>query len=283
MHALSQIPAFSLYGEDDPFPDVVHCEGFSARAPIYGWQILPHRHGQIAQVFVVDDGVVDAQVDGVSYLLTDAMFLYVPEHCVHGFNFQPDTDGAVLSFPLALVRTIAPQTADLVAALAQPVSGVMSAQLGGLITSLRAMTAMPSALRAQALVGLAHCVLALIAQARLDGQDDDLRPVSARMQKLDALIAAHLADGWTASDYASALAISTGHLSRICRTATGVSAATYLEQKLMTEACRMLAFTLFPVSEIGYRLGYADPSYFSKRFRAVLKLTPTAYRAQFSQ
>lgn len=282
MRNIASIPAFSLYGEDDPFPDVVHCEGFSARAPIYGWQILPHRHGQIAQLFFVTDGLTDASVDGAPYRLTNGAFLYVPEHCVHGFMFKPDTEGAVLSFPLALVRTIAPHNNDIVAALSKPIFGTMSARLAQLTHALRDVVNTPSPFRVQAVVGLAHSVLALLAEARLEQIDDDLRPVSARMLALDMLIVEHMGDNWSAADYANALSISTGHLSRVCRTATGVGAATYLEQKLMTEACRMLAFTLFPISEIGYRLGYSDPSYFSKRFRAVRRVTPTDYRAQFA-
>lgn len=283
MQDLFGIPAFSLYGENKPFPDVVHCEGFAARAPIYGWQIAPHRHGQMAQIFVLRSGQAQASVDGQTHLLTAGMVLFVPEHCVHGFVFQPGTEGAVFSFPLAVLRSIAPQTADLTAALAQPISGVMDAPMADVARHLQALTASQGAFRAAALIGLAHGFLAMIAQLRDVAQAGALRPVPARMARFDALIAQHMADGWSPCDYARALAITTGQLSRICRAATGTSASAYLEQKLMVEACRMLAFTLFPVSEIGYRLGYSDPSYFSKRFRALRQLTPSAYRAQFSQ
>ncbi|WP_239017514.1 AraC family transcriptional regulator [Paenirhodobacter huangdaonensis] len=36
------------------------------------------------------------------------------------------------------------------------------------------------------------------------------------------------------------------------------------------------------MAEIGYRLAFDDPAYFSRRFRAVRGLTPSDYRAQFS-
>ena len=48
----------------------------------------------------------------------------------------------------------------------------------------------------------------------------------------------------------------------------------------MGEASRLLAFTRLPMSEIGYRLGFDDPSHFSKRFRAARGLAPSAYRRQ---
>jgi AraC family transcriptional regulator, transcriptional activator of pobA len=91
-----------------------------------------------------------------------------------------------------------------------------------------------------------------------------------------------MADGWGAADYAAALAMTPGQLSRICRAAAGTGAAAYIETATLTEACRLLAFTRMPVAEVGYRLGYADPSYFSRRFRARLSETPTDYRARIA-
>ena len=48
----------------------------------------------------------------------------------------------------------------------------------------------------------------------------------------------------------------------------------------MEEACRLLAFTALPVSQVGYRLGYGDPSYFTRRFTRLQGQTPSAYRAR---
>ncbi|MEY8841909.1 helix-turn-helix transcriptional regulator, partial [Cribrihabitans sp. XS_ASV171] len=103
-----------------------------------------------------------------------------------------------------------------------------------------------------------------------------------RLAQFDTLIARHMSEGWTASDYAAALSITAGHLSRLCRTATGRGATAYIEQARIEEACRLLAFTRLPVSEIGFRLGFADPSYFSKRFRNARDQTPSAYREGFA-
>ena len=56
----------------------------------------------------------------------------------------------------------------------------------------------------------------------------------------------------------------------------------FLETAAMTEACRLIAFTRLPVAEVGYRLGYTDPPYFSRRFRARMGESPSAYRARVS-
>lgn len=271
----AQIPAFGLYGEVNPLPDVVHCEAFSARAPIHDWRISPHRHGHMSQLFLFRDGAVRANVDGRVLDLSGGQFLYVPELCVHEFVFEPDMEGSVLSFPSSVARALGPNGDDVFARLARPIFGAVSARLAELVDLLVAASGADTAFRTQVAVGLMHAVLAHVAE---HGVSDG---VTDRLRGLDGLITAHASEGWTASRYAAALSVTTGHLSRLCRAAYGVGAAAYIERRVMSEACRMLAFTQLPISEIGYRLGFQDPSYFSKRFAHVQGRPPSAYRAGF--
>ena len=46
----------------------------------------------------------------------------------------------------------------------------------------------------------------------------------------------------------------------------------------MREAARLLAYTRMTAQAIAYQLGYQDPSYFNRRFRKVMGLSPGAYR-----
>lgn len=278
----SRIPAFGLYGEQGPFPDVIHIEDFSARAPLHNWRIAPHRHGQMAQVLTVQDGWLNARADGVAARAGPGDFLYIPVNCVHEISFRPGSRGAVVSFPSSVVTSLAPPAPQIGAALAQPRWGRVGDRLGATLAMLRQTATGRGPFRAQQVVGMAHTVLALLAGT--PGARDAVlpQPRSARLADLDALIAQHRAAGWTASDYAAALSVTTGHLSRLCRAATGHGAAAYIEHRIMEEACRLLAFTRLPVAEVGYRLGYIDPSYFSKRFRLVRGQAPTGYRAVFA-
>jgi AraC family transcriptional activator of pobA len=276
------IPAFGLYGEPDQFPDVIHFEDFSVRAPINDWRILPHRHSQMSQLFMVISGGIDATVDGAKYNVPSGFFIYIPEYCAHEFQFEPGSQGEIFSFPLSVVKTISPGTDELFTALSQPLVGPISQPFERVTQVLRDTVSDPTPFRAQQVVGMAHSVLAKLAETQPDAHSVDQNPKQARLFALDDLIAQTLSESWTASDFAKALAISTGHLSRLCRAATGLGATAYIEQRRMQEACRLLAFTQLPVSEVGYRLGFIDPSYFSKRFRAARGQTPTEYRAHFT-
>ena len=48
--------------------------------------------------------------------------------------------------------------------------------------------------------------------------------------------------------------------------------------KLIDEAQRELLFTQIPVQEIGFRLGFADPAYFSRFFLTRTGLSPRQWR-----
>ena len=283
MSVQSDIPAFGLYGEVHQMPDVVHCETFSARAPLHDWKIVPHRHSHMSQLFIISRGALKCHVDDQDWELSDNTFLYVPELSVHALDFKPDTEGLVISFPTATKSSIAPNTQKVLSALSDVVFGTETPLLITQTETLRIALEESTEFRATILVGLAHSILATIANAKTNGLDGSQPIKTNHLRQLDALISSHLGKGWGASDYAQAMSISTGHLGRVCREHSGLGTTAYIERRVMTEACRMLAFTQMPVSEIGYRLGFDDPSYFSKRFNKCHHQTPTRYRAAFTK
>ena len=57
------------------------------------------------------------------------------------------------------------------------------------------------------------------------------------------------------------------------RQATGRPASAAIEERVIREARRNLAYSNLPISEIAYELGFADPAYFSRVFA---RATPTA-------
>ncbi|TKA96111.1 helix-turn-helix transcriptional regulator, partial [Cereibacter changlensis] len=83
------------------------------------------------------------------------------------------------------------------------------------------------------------------------------------------------------ADHAAALGLSPRHLARLCRDHAGQSPKALIEAELMREACRSLVYTRMPVQRIAWQLGYDDPAYFARRFRAHTGQTASDYRAAF--
>lgn len=281
MNQPAHIPIFNLFGETTAFPDVVHCEAVLDRAGLHGWVISPHRHTQMAQVFQISSGAARVTLDGAETRLEPGQYLYIPPQIVHGFEFTRGTEGTVLSIPSPVVARLGPKTPALSDWLGTHRHGALSEGADALLASIKGAYGSNGDFRAQRLVSLTHALLALLADESTAAMPSPRDP-NRQMQRLDALISEHLAEGWSARNYASALHVTTGHLNRVVRGAAGMSLTAYLETAVMTEACRLIAFTRLPVAEVGYRLGYADPPYFSRRFRLRMGETPSAYRARVS-
>jgi len=78
--------------------------------------------------------------------------------------------------------------------------------------------------------------------------------------------------------YARELGYSPRTLARATRTAAGESPKQIIQGRLALEARRLLAHSELPVSAIGARLGFRDPSNFSTFFTKVTGEVPTAFR-----
>lgn len=82
-----------------------------------------------------------------------------------------------------------------------------------------------------------------------------------------------------AEDYARRLGYTVKTLTRACLAATGESAKHVIDTRVALEAQRLLAHTDEPVAVIGRRLGFREPTNFSKFFTRLAGTTPGDFRA----
>ena len=82
------------------------------------------------------------------------------------------------------------------------------------------------------------------------------------------------------ADLAALVDLSPSHLSALFRQATGGGPAAFHTSLKMGRARALLDATNLSIAEIAASVGYSDPLYFSRQFRRVHDVSPTAYRAQ---
>lgn len=75
--------------------------------------------------------------------------------------------------------------------------------------------------------------------------------------------------------------VSESHLRKLFRQYTGLSPAHYIHYVKIEQAKRELAENDRRISEIAAGLGFAEPNYFARLFKAKTGCTPTEYRRQF--
>ena len=81
------IQSYSLFGESQHLPDVLHCETIAARSVLHDWELAPHRHTRLHQVLLVQSGGGVAHLDGEKHALFPGALINVPAGHVHAFRF----------------------------------------------------------------------------------------------------------------------------------------------------------------------------------------------------
>lgn len=96
--------------------------------------------------------------------------------------------------------------------------------------------------------------------------------------KYKELIEENYSKGLTVNNYANILNISSKTLTNITKRNVNKSASQIISERIILETQRLLKFTSLQVSEIAFRVGFDDPSYFVKYFKRHLGVSPSSYR-----
>jgi AraC family transcriptional regulator len=91
-------------------------------------------------------------------------------------------------------------------------------------------------------------------------------------------IQVNLCNEMSLRDMASVAELSESQLVRAFRASTGFTPIAYLADLRLKETRRLLVSTNLSLSEIALRLGFADQSHFTRRFRVATGMTPSRYR-----
>ncbi len=264
-----------------------------------------HDHDFIELVVVVAGTALHHTVGGSVDLKRGDLFLLLPGQW-HGYEravglriFNCCFGVGILSRELAWVRhdplvgalfpARLPGPGEMTVAARQGVVALRAAEadLGILVPSLEALLSLTTGrgdrVRDRA-EEIAHLLLILGRVARVRG--GQLRAGDERCE--DPAVAAvmlaleeQLAHPWTLDALAQRAGLSRSYLVRLFRRRTGLSPMAWLAQRRAERAAVLLLTTPRGVAEIGVEVGWSDPGYFARRFRAAFGMAASAYRIRF--
>ena len=84
----------------------------------------------------------------------------------------------------------------------------------------------------------------------------------------------------TPNDFANNLSVHINHLNRALKATMGQTTSQLISSRIMQEARILLRHTNWQISEIGYCLGFEEPSHFISFFKKTENVTPRLYRTQ---
>lgn len=93
-----------------------------------------------------------------------------------------------------------------------------------------------------------------------------------------ALLERNFRTGMGVSDFATALGVTSTHLTRCCNTACGRPASALLQDRRIFEARKLLSETKTPVGKIAEQLGFNSPAYFTRAFQHLTGKSPSVFR-----
>lgn len=286
-----RIPNYFLYGEALRSHDerTLHVEPIEARSARHQWKIDPHRHRALHQLVLVQRGRGVALVEGSVAHFTPPALALLPAGTVHGFEFEPDTLGMVVTVADELLQDFArgepaigtlfkdPTTLELQADQAATTDLLHTARL------LAREYEQAAAGRALALEGCLAVLLAQllrISRAKQRQEDSSLGRHRQLVARFRTAIEGGFRRNLSIPAYARQLQVSESRLRSACLRTTGEPPIHLLHARMLLEAKRQLYYTGRPVSEIAYEMGFDDPAYFTRFFSRRVGVSPRAFRAR---
>ncbi len=280
------VPVFFLFGEPrrSVGPRFLHLETLEERSRPTDWMIRPHTHADLHHLFLITEGAGQISADGELTLFSAPSVLIVPAGVVHGFGWQPETCGRVLTLSDSYLRELLARAPDFAALFETACCLALAGghEVGEKFRRLEGELA--STLPGHEAAIEAQLLGVLVEALRLQrGGGVGSRPSQGRDSELVArfrqAVESAYRSGRSLDLYASLLGVSQVQLRRACARVSGRSPAQLIMDRLYLEAQRILLYSNMPVGEAAAHLGFDDPAYFSRFFTKRAGHSPRAFRA----
>src|ERR1044072_626931 len=238
---VAAVPRHHLYGESGEASGdwFVNVEPLADRCRASNWRIEPHQHPRFCQIVFVRSGRGTMTVEADQQPFQSPCVLIVPVNIVHGFAYDIDTDGWVLTLAQPYLQQLLQQHPDLRELLTQP----------------RILTLSPQ-----------------------DEETEDIRSALLRIDReLDGRAPGNViaAEACLLTLLVAILSRSEQPLSLLrnaCLAVEGQPPSAILHDRIIVEARRNLVYSDMTIAQIAYWLGFQDPAYFTRFFTRMCKM-----------
>jgi len=201
--------------------------------------------------------------------------IFIPAHTMYGFDVGPTVFGQILTIPSAMASEWPDEAVHL--------------RLRDVATQRDFLSILDALERELVTAGDTHSraahyhlgLLSVFFERQLQDKTTDAHADTSAARLVAAytdLIERDYRKGHGIADYATALGVTSTHLTRCCNKTCGRSALAILKDRIHYEACILLRDTTLPINQIASELGFASPAYFSRTFQAQGGHSPSVFR-----
>lgn len=236
---------------------------------------FPHRHDFYHLLFI-EKGHGWHEIDFVKYILKPQQLFIMRPGEVHAWKLGSSTRGFVLEFTQSSV-TRSLINKNLISNLNQLPSMILASKQTDWQQHLKLMYQEFHHQQEGYKLSLENLLLSfLVKLARIKKQK--ATKTSALIEKFQDLIEHHFHTEHAVEFYAKTLDINAKSLTQQISKILGKSAGAVIQERILVEAKRLLAYEEHSVAAIGYELGFEDPNYFARFFRQRAGMAPGQYR-----
>lgn len=278
-----------LYGENNysPMLEFVHAEPLESRSKMYNWEIKEHLHTDLVQLFVIDHGDGILVSEKKEMVIAGPSIVFIPTNTLHGFIFQDNIKGEVITFSDFFLENILKQNQKIILELnhLQCFNFEMCNTLFEQIKTLKEMIAnelnqenIEKRSFINSLFQTLFLVLFRVNQIQKTSAEETDNKTLKYFQIFQKSIKRDSTDTKTISQYAKEIGITTMHLNRVCKSVSNKSPIKIIHEQLIAEAKKYLLHTSYSISEISFFLNINDPAYFTRLFKKNVGVSPSDFR-----
>lgn len=280
------IPIYSLTGTGtDPASfQVIQLEkykGYNSR--------IPHRHDYY-EIFLFLKGSGFHEIDFEKYDVRKGSVHFVSPGQVHMLNRSGESKGIVVLFSrefFLLPLSNKEQLFDLpfLNNYYKPVINTAPTDFKSLMEVVELMkreTDLENDATSDVIRSYLHILLLKCKKAFMETDNNSFNPAPnttiSTFKNFRILVEKHYRELHQVKEYASLLKLTPENLNEISKSAFSKTASDVISDRIILEAKRLIRYSDHSTKEISYFLGFPDPSYFSKYFKAHAGCTPAGYK-----
>ncbi|PIB27571.1 helix-turn-helix domain-containing protein [Maribacter sp. 4G9] len=277
-----------LYGDHYTtiLPDFFHCELLSVRSAVYNWEIKKHLHTDLIQVFIIESGKGVLLLEESELPFEGPGAIIVPAHTLHGFNFEAEIVGDVVTFSETFIEQAFKSAPHILFKITQlnfyPLDTESKNFEDVLFLKKRIVEELldihQEKLVLQPLFQLFCISLYKIAQQREDHKLEVKNRALKYFRAYQKKIRQNNTEHKGVAQYAKELNITSVHLNRICQSVVQKTALEVIHEHWIGEAKKYLLNTQYSISEISYFLNFKDPAYFTRLFKKYVGVSPRDFK-----
>lgn len=278
-----------LYGENNysPLLEFVHSEPLESRSKMYNWEIKEHLHTDLVQLFVIEKGDGILVSEKKETIISGPSIVFIPTNTLHGFIFQDNILGDVITFSEFFLEANFKQNQKIVFELSH-LHCFNFDRHNSLYEQIRLLKEMlvkelnEDNIEKRSFINSLFQTLFLsifrVNQTHKINIEETDNKTLKYFQIFQKSIKQDYSVMKTISQYAKEIGITTMHLNRVCKSVINKSPIQIIHDQLISEAKKYLLNTSYSISEISYFLNFNDPAYFTRLFKKNVGVSPSDFR-----